>query len=103
MSEYKQRENSGILFKNDRKKTDVQPDYVGTINVGGVEFFIGGWVKQGMKKAKFMSLSFKPKTRPKDQDKPQMARSYDQRRDDDALCQTSSSVLSEPTRNEKPG
>lgn len=82
MSEYKQRENSGILFKNDRKKTDVQPDYVGTINVGGVEFFISGWVKQGQK-TKFMSLSVKPKTWPKDQDKPQVARSYDQRRDDD--------------------
>ena len=82
MSDYKQRENSGILFKNDRKKTDSQPDYVGTIDVGGVEYFINGWIKQGAK-AKFMSLSVKPKTRPKDQDKPEMARSYAERRDDD--------------------
>ena len=82
MSEYKQRENSGILFKNDRKKTDSQPDYTGEVNVNGVEYFINGWIKQGQK-AKFMSLSVKAKTRPKDQDKPQMARSYEQRRDDD--------------------
>jgi hypothetical protein len=56
----KQRENSGILFKNDRKETEQHPDYTGTINVGGVEFFINGWIKQGPK-AKFMSLAIKPK------------------------------------------
>ena len=57
----KQRENSGILFKNDRKETESHPDYVGTLNVAGVgEFFINGWIKQGAK-AKFLSLSIKLK------------------------------------------
>jgi hypothetical protein len=60
MSINKQRENSGILFKNDRKETESHPDYVGTLNVAGAEFFINGWIKQGAK-AKFMSLSVRPK------------------------------------------
>ena len=61
MSINKQRENSGILFKNDRKETENHPDYVGTLNVASVgEFYISGWIKQGAK-AKFMSLSVKPK------------------------------------------
>lgn len=56
----KQRENSGILFRNDRKEADSHPDYVGSINVGGTEFYLNAWLKQGQK-AKFMSLSIKPK------------------------------------------
>jgi hypothetical protein len=54
-----QRENSGILFKNDRKQNDNSPDYTGSINVAGVEYQISGWIKQGAK-AKFMSLAVKP-------------------------------------------
>lgn len=60
MQTKQQRPNSGILFKNDRKDSDNHPDYTGSINVGGTEFFINGWIKQGAK-AKFMSLSIKPK------------------------------------------
>jgi hypothetical protein len=56
----KQRENSGILFKNDRKESDTHPDYTGTLVAAGVEYFLNAWIKQGAK-AKFMSLSIKPK------------------------------------------
>jgi len=55
-----QRENSGILFKNDRKETDKHPDYTGSLKVGGVDFYLNAWIKQGHN-AKFMSLSVKPK------------------------------------------
>lgn len=50
----------GVLFKNDRKEQDNHPDYKGSINVGGVEFWLSAWIKQG-EKGKFMSLSVKPK------------------------------------------
>lgn len=50
----------GVLFKNDRKEQDNHPDYKGSINVGGVEFWLSAWIKEG-NKGKFMSLSIKPK------------------------------------------
>src|SRR3974390_1606812 len=37
-SMFKQRENSGALFKNDRRQSENSPDYQGTINIGGAEY-----------------------------------------------------------------
>lgn len=66
----------GVLFRNDRKSHDNQPDYKGQVNIGGVEFWLSAWIKEG-KKGKFMSLSVsakeearpaaKPAARPKDE------------------------------------
>jgi len=53
--------NSGTLFKNDMEgKSENFPPYGGTINVGGVEFWISAWIKDGQK-GKFFSLAVKPK------------------------------------------
>ena len=52
--------NRGVLFINDRKERDSQPDRTGSINIEGVEYFLDGWIKDGAK-GKFLSLSVKRK------------------------------------------
>lgn len=53
---YEQQDNSGALFRNNKKQEgDKLPDYNGTIKVNGVEKQIAGWVRQGAK-GSFLSL-----------------------------------------------
>ena len=53
--------NSGALFKNDKKQSDNHPDYKGTINVDGVDYWLSSWLKTSKSGTKFMSLSVQPK------------------------------------------
>ena len=55
-----QRDNSGVLFKNDKKETGNQPDYKGNITVDGKPYWLSAWVKEG-KTGKFMGLAVSPK------------------------------------------
>jgi hypothetical protein len=57
---YEQRDNSGSLFKNDKKTEDKHPDYKGEALINGTSMWISAWIKEG-KTGKFMSLSFNPK------------------------------------------
>jgi hypothetical protein len=57
-----QRDNSGALFKNDRKEKDTHADYQGSVMIEGKEYWINAWIKKGNESGKtFMSLAFKPK------------------------------------------
>ena len=53
--------NRGALFKNDKKEKDTHPDYKGSINVDGKEFWLSSWIKESKSGTKFMSLSISPK------------------------------------------
>jgi hypothetical protein len=60
MTTHEQRDNSGILFRNDKKTRDSDRDYSGSAMIAGVEYWISGWIKTG-RNGKFMTFAFKPK------------------------------------------
>jgi hypothetical protein len=55
--------NRGRIWPNDRKQQDSQPDYEGTLNVKGEEFWISAWKKSDDKGAAAQSLSFSVRPR----------------------------------------
>ena len=49
-------DNSGALFKNDRKEQEKQPDYKGSLTVNGSEYWISAWLNESSKGVKYMGL-----------------------------------------------
>lgn len=69
---YEQKELGGALFKNDKGDNQSRPDYRGDCKIGGVEYRIAAWLKDG-NKGKFMSLKFSVKDDAAEPPKPQGA------------------------------
>ncbi len=62
MSDY-DNTNRGSIWKNDKKEKDTHPDFTGSLDVNGVEFWVSAWKrKEGASpKAPALSFSVKPK------------------------------------------
>lgn len=82
---YETKDNSGSLFKNDKKATANHPDYKGSAKIDGVDYWMDAWVKATKDGAgRWMSFSFKPKEQkqaPKNQER-QAPEGFDDMQDD---------------------
>jgi len=61
MSTYVQPDNSGSLFKNDKKENDRQPSMRGSAKVNGQEFWVSAWTNTSQKGDKYISFKLEPK------------------------------------------
>jgi len=57
--------NRGAIWKNDKKEKDTHPDFTGSLNVDGVEYWVSAWKRKEGAAAKAPALSFSVK--PKDE------------------------------------
>jgi uncharacterized protein (DUF736 family) len=60
-----QKNDSGALFKNEKKTAENQPDYTGRATIEGQQYNVAAWVRTSQAGAKYMSLAFsipQPKT-----------------------------------------
>ena len=62
MSDY-DNTNRGQIWRNDKKDTPAHPDFKGSINVEGVEYWVSAWKRKpdANPKAPALSFSVKPK------------------------------------------
>ena len=57
---YEMKENSGSLFKNQKRTAETHAHATGSALIDGVEYWVNAWTKEG-KSGKWQSLQFKPK------------------------------------------
>lgn len=51
---------SGVLFKNDKDGNEKRPDYKGSAEIEGVQYWVSAWIRDGAK-GKFMSMKYERK------------------------------------------
>jgi hypothetical protein len=77
MTEYDNTDR-GVLYRNENKTSDTHPDYSGSVNVAGTDFWLSGWLKESKKDGKkFFSLSVRPKGDTKPVNKPVKTAEHD--------------------------
>ena len=52
--------NSGILSRDAERKTDKHPEFKGTAEVNGVEYWLSAWVNEN-DRGKYFKINFKEK------------------------------------------
>lgn len=53
--------NRGSIWKNPKKTTDKHPDFTGTLNVEGTEYWVSAWKRKEGQSDKAPALSFQIK------------------------------------------
>ena len=64
--------NKGSIWKNDKKESDTHPDFTGSLNVDGVDYWVSAWKRKAdaNEKAPALSFSIKAKDAKPQQSKP---------------------------------
>lgn len=55
--------NRGSIWKNDKKETEKHPDFTGSLNVNGVDFWVSAWKRRADQNEKAPALSFSIKAK----------------------------------------
>ena len=50
--------NSGAIFKNDKKTSETHPDYKGKVNVNGKDMEVALWLRESKSGLKYFSTTF---------------------------------------------
>ena len=50
--------NRGSIWKNEKKETEKHPDFTGSLNVDGVEYWVSAWKRKPDAKENAPALSF---------------------------------------------
>jgi hypothetical protein len=60
MEQKPMRNNTGALFRNERKETEKHPDYKGNITVDNQEYWFSAWIREGAG-GKYLSCAVSPR------------------------------------------
>ncbi len=52
-------DNTGVLFINDKKVNEAQPDYKGKLKVNNAEYYVSGW-KRANEEGSYISFKLRP-------------------------------------------
>jgi len=78
--------NSGSLFKNNRKEKDTHPDYRGEINVEGKVYWLNAWLNEAQSTGqKYLSIRVNPKEEQQKKEKFKVVGGTDQNDPDDEI------------------
>jgi hypothetical protein len=58
---YETKDNTGSLFRNDRKTSDTHADYTGSARIDGHDVWVNAWINKDKNGNSYMKLGFKRK------------------------------------------
>ena len=68
------RTNRGSIWKNEKKEKDGHPDFTGSLDVDGVQYWVSAWKRRDGAAAKAPALTFSIKPKEDKKPKSQMAK-----------------------------